>query len=58
MALNSGGTVMVVDEVRQKWGRLTQVHWPVGHEQELPQLQVHPGPKGRREEPCQFCLGR
>ncbi len=21
-----------------------QVHWPVGQAQELPQLQVHPGP--------------
>lgn len=39
---------MLGDEVRQKRenGRLTQVHWPVGHEQELPQLQVHPGPRG------------
>ena len=23
-----------------------QVHWPVGHWQEVPQLQVHPGPVG------------
>ena len=25
-----------------------QVHWPVGHWHELPQLHVHPGPGERR----------
>ena len=35
-----------------------QVHCPLGHEHELPQLQVHPGPGWLNQYDIMSCVGR